>query len=115
MSVLDKYNKGFKFNFQITDEHYYTSLNELVRQGRMDEVQVVRGMFINKKSKYGDAPIAVTPTQLVNLPKHLLGTFNDMMNDEGVVNLANAGKLGFKIYEYTGVNGIGYSINWVEL
>lgn len=115
MSVLNKYNKGFKFNFQITEGHEYISLRELVSQGKIDEVQTVRGLYINKKSRYGDAPVAVTATQLINLPSHLLDTAISMMNDSDVVELANAGKLGFKIYEYSGKNGIGYSVNWVEL
>ena len=113
-NILNKYNKGNLFTHQTNGNETYITLKELYQETGKQPMKVLN-FFINKKSKFGDYPIAVTELFLVNLPKHLLDTVQEMMQDEEIASLANSGKLGFTIYQYTGKNGDGYSVNWVEL
>ena len=115
MSIISKYNKGNLFTHRTNGNEAYITLKELYQElGEKEPVQVLN-FFINTKSKFGDYPIAVTQRFLVNLPKHLLATVQEMLQDEEIASLANSGKLCFVIYQYTGKNGDGYSVNWVEL
>lgn len=114
MSIVNKYNKGNLFTHRTNGNEAYITLQELYQEIGKDPIQVLN-FYINNKSKYGDYPIAVTERFLVNLPKHLLSTVQEMLQDEEIASLANSGKLGFMIYQYTGKNGDGYSVNWIEL
>ena len=115
MSLLSKYNKGARFTFDIPNDYEFTNLEGLVKKYGLNEPHQVHALFINTKSKYGDAPVAVTSTNLVNLPQHTLETVNQLMADADVVELANNGCLAFTIYQYNGKNGSGYSVNWVDV
>lgn len=114
MSILNKYNQKPLFEYDNEKERDYMNLKELVNNNGIKPVYEIHALFINTKSKYGDAPILVTDEYLVNAPQHLLNTVKDMMNDEEVIQLVNARKVGFSIYEYQGKNGHGYSVEWVE-
>ena len=113
MNILDKYNKKRFFEYDKTKEREYINLQNLFNLFGKDKVYVVHALFINKKSRFGDSPIIVTSDFLINAPKHLLETVQEMMNDSEVVRLINARKVGFKIYSYRGKNGMGYSVEWV--
>lgn len=115
MAILDKYNKKPVFNYDVTRKRDYTNLRELFDTFGEDKKYVVHALFINKKSRFGDAPIIVTDRFMVNAPKHLLETVEEMMNDQELVDLVNERKVGFKIYEYQGRYGNGYSVKWIEL
>lgn len=113
-NLLDKYNKSTRFAFQTPENFEYINL---VRLNNLypGQTHQVNALYINKKSRYGDAPVAVTGTHIVNLPNHLLGTVKEMMNDSELVEAVNKHLVGFTIYEYDSENGKGYSVNWVSL
>ena len=115
MSILAKYNKKPVFNYDATKKRDYTNLKSLYETFGTDKKYVVHALFINTKSRFGNAPIIVTDRYMVNAPKHLLETVQEMMNDHELVDLVNERKVGFKIYEYQGRNGNGYSVEWIEL
>lgn len=114
MTILNKYNKGNQFTFQTPEHFEYINLKELVAKYGIDQTHQVNVLYINTKSRYGDHGVAVTGTHIVNLPNHLTNTIKEMIADAEVVELANQHALGFKVYEYTGANGVGYSISWVD-
>lgn len=113
MSILNKYNKGTRFTFKTPESFEYINLVRLnnLYPGQIHQVNV---LYINTKSRYGEHGVAVTDTHIVNLPNHLTETIKEMIADDEVVALANQHALGFKVYEYTGDNGVGYSISWVD-
>lgn len=117
MGVANKYNKTKLFNFSIPSEYKYISLSELFQKNGKDKVYPVLAMYINKKSRYGDAPIVATDEFLVNIPSHLLDTVKDMMKDDEVIDACNEKKLGFSIYQYESKNNreLNFSINWVDM
>lgn len=112
--LMDKFNKGSKFVARASKESEYKSLKEL---GASKKVYTVRNLYINKKSKYGDAPVVLIDDckTLVNLPKHLLETVEEMREDLEVVDAINNGEVGFSVYEYDGKNGSGFSVNWEDI
>lgn len=113
MNILDKYNNKRLFEYDTTKEREYTNLQKLFNKFDKDKIYIVHALFINTKSRFGEAPVIVTSDYMVNTPKHLLETVKQMMNDSEVVKLINSRKVGFKIYSYRGKNGMGYSVEWV--
>ena len=112
--LMDKFNKGSKFVARASKESEYKSLKEL---GASKKVYTVRNLYINKKSKYGDAPVVLIDDckTLVNLPKHLLKTVEEIREDLEVVDAINNGEVGFSVYEYDSNNGSGFSVNWEDI
>lgn len=117
MSIASKYNKGVRFNFQIPKDFHFENLANLFDNDGKGLVYNVRGLYINRKSKYGEAPVIVTDFCLVNAPKHLLDTCKQMLMDEEFIKAVNDGKVGFSIYSYTTKNSddLRYSIIWIDL
>lgn len=117
MGVANKYNKGARFDFQIPKEFHFQSLANLFENDGKGIVYNVRGLYINHKSKYGDAPVIVTDFCLVNVPKHLLDTCKAMLLDDDFISAVNAGKVGVTIYTYNVKNSddLRYSVSWVDL
>ena len=116
MSFAHKHNSNVNlFNYQTPKSHKYYSLSDLATDNGLDKVYKVMALFINTKSRYGNAPVIVTDNELVNVPSHLLETFDNIFKDLDSVNAINEGKVGFKIYAYTNSFGEHLSINWVDI
>lgn len=116
MSFADKYNRGSKFDID-TKGFEYVSLQQLQDPEDLEKVYILRGLYINKKSKYGDAPVAILNSCFVNLPKHLLPDVYDMLQDPDTVFDIQNGKAGFKIEEYEDRN-YGrhcFGVRWVDV
>lgn len=113
MDILNKYNRKPMFIYDNEKEREYINLQTLFTTFGKDKVYTVHALFINTKSRFGEAPLIVTEDYMVNAPRHLLDTVKAMMDDKDVVNLINERKVGFKIYSYHGRNGKGYSVEWV--
>ena len=81
-----------------------------------DKQYTLLGLF-TKGSKFGKEPDAIIDGFKVNLPRHLLDTVNDMLDDNQVIEAIKAGKVGFKIYSYhsSTYNKDAYSVTWLDL
>lgn len=115
MSYATKFNKGNKFIFKPSKDAVYLSLEELFNKDP-DAAHPVRALYINTKSKFGDAPVVVVDSLvMVNLPKHLMDTVKEMINDINCVDAINNGEVSFKVYSYrdTAYNKLCYSVNWL--
>lgn len=118
MGIANKYNRNRQFNFQIPQDFQYTSLKDMFQRDGGGVVYPVRAIYINKKSRYGDAPVVATDKELVNCPAHLTDTVKQMLLDDEVIEAVNRGKVGFTIYQYEvrqQGNAIYFSLNWVDL
>lgn len=117
MSILSKYNKKNMFNFEIPEDFEYFSLETLYKDNGENKQYPIKAFFINKKSLYGDSPVAVTDTCLVNLPNHMVETIEEILKDEEAIAEINEGKGAFQIYSYTlkDRSGIYYSIKFIDL
>ncbi|WVH10366.1 single stranded DNA-binding protein [Staphylococcus phage vB_SauR_SW25] len=104
-----------RFEFE-EKEREFIKLSELVEKYGMKKEYIVRALFINKESKFGEQGVIVTDDYNVNLPNHLTELIKDMRQDEDVVNIINAGEVQFTIYEYENKKGQkGYSINFGQV
>lgn len=109
-------NKGVRrFDYEMTDKHEYRKLEELYKENA-EGVYIVRMFYTNKKSMYGENEVVVTDDYIVNLPKHLTETINEIIKDEKYLNLISEGKFVFNVYEYEYNQGkeprLAYSVNW---
>lgn len=117
MDILAKYNKSNvpMFTYDNEQQREFINLKGLYEANGSNTTYRVDALFINTKSKFGNAPLVIIDGFMVNLPKHLLETVEEMKEDGSIVMMANNDRLGFNIYEYTGTHGKAYSINWVTL
>lgn len=118
MSLADKYNHTApKFNHELPDNAPFKSLKELYNGEKGENTYTVYGLYINKKGKFSDAPVAISEDFSINLPSHLCDTVTEMLKDKELVEAINAGKFGLEVYEYTpkGYNKTCYSVKWVDL
>ena len=117
MSITKFNKKAVSFDFKAGEDFKYKSLKDLYVENGEDKIYKVNALYINTSGIYGEQPLAITDEEFVNLPKHLLGTVEEIRNNEELVNDINNGKVGFEIYEYNSktYNRIAYSINWLEL
>lgn len=111
---VSKFNKGSRYDFQIPKDFKFVSLHDLFNDNGKDFIYGVKGLYINRKSKYGDAPVVVTTNELVDLPKHLLDTVQEMRADKDVTDAINNDHVGFQIYTYEKDGRVCYSVNWVD-
>ena len=115
MSYATKFNKGSKFTFKPADDPQYVSL-EVLYNKNPDQIHDVKALYINTKSRFGDAPcVAIDPVIIVNLPNHLLETVKEMISDAECVDAINNNEVKFKIYSYKDktFNKTCYGVEWL--
>ena len=102
MGLMDKYNKGgIIFDIDVSG-FTFVDLKSLFKKAPEGEVFKIDGLYINKKSSFGDHPVAMMVQEelLVDLPAHLVDDVKLMIQDPEVVEAIKAGKVGFTIHEY---------------
>ena len=118
MSFATKHNKGSVFQCD-TEGFEYKNLRDLYKDNGEDQVYAIQGLYINKKSEYGDAPVAICDAFFVNLPAHMLGECQDILRDADDIAAIKAGKVGFVIEQYTKTVGkkdkLCHGIKWVDV
>lgn len=117
MNMMTQFNNNRRFTFEATEDMPFLSLEELYKKNGKDATYRVRALYINNKSKFGPAPVVITDTAFVNLPKHMLDTVQAMIKDREVVKYINDGYAGFVIQTYVPKNypdKVAYSVEWVD-
>lgn len=115
MSFGSKYKKGSKFDVN-TEGFTYENLKDLFKKNGADFKYKLLGIYINKKGKFNDAPVAICEGYFVNLPAHTLVDVINMLVDDDDVDAIKQGFAGFVIEEYQHDKyGTCYGINWVDL
>ena len=110
MSFASRYNKGNRFDVDTTGFDY-RKLSDL----KDGQVYKLCGVYVNHKSAYGPAPVAILEDCFVNLPAHVLNDVMDMLTDPEVVSDIKAGKCGFSRREYVDGKGVKrYSVSWED-
>lgn len=115
-NIINKYNKTALFVYDSELERDFCTLADLLAQtDDKKKVFTLQALFINDKSKFGKAPVAVVGEFLVNLPSHLTEVAELMRADEDFIKLVNDRKVGFTIYTFDNKYGVQYSVEWVEI
>ena len=111
-----KYGKNFVFDIDF--EKDYVGLKDLYKEDR-NAVHVIKGLYINTKGMYGDAPVFETVEYLVNIPSHMTETCKDILSDEEAIEEINSGKVGFSVRQYEkdvkGKKRVCYTVEFEEL
>lgn len=116
MSITNFNKKPVNFDFKETKNHEYKDLKELYKENGKDHEYLVLALYVNDGGQYGKQPLAVSPTNFINLPTHLVDQVEDIRDVEKLVDDINNCKVGFKIYEYEhNKYGKCYSINWIDI
>ena len=91
-----------KFNFSKYNRagQEYKTLEGLFLENP-DLKHPVRSMYINTKSKFGDAPVIISDGYNINLPKHMTATVSEMLQDTEFMALMRSGKVAISVYSYT--------------
>lgn len=116
MSFASRFNKaGGKFTLS-TAGFEYRKLSECYEAFGAEKVYVIGAVYINTKNTYGANPVvAVHDGFYVNLPVHLRGACEEMLNDEAVVADINNGLCGFTVYTYPSHGKTCYGVKWVDI
>lgn len=117
MSIASRFNSSARFTHKLGEDAVYVNLLGLYNpKSKTGNVFPVFGFYINRKSKYGEAPVAILEKDYCNLPKHLMESVNAICADPEAVEAINAGKFGMEIYPFESKEGnICYSVTWVDL
>ena len=118
MSFAARHSKGSVFQCD-TEGFTYKSLKELYDMFGDEMVYPIQGFYINRKSEFGDAPVAICEEYFVNFPQHMLDEVMEIMKTEEDVDDIKAGKVGFTIYQYEKELGkktkTCYGVRWVDV
>lgn len=115
LNTINQYNNKVLYNYDSEAERTYCNLKDLFEGNGSGVAYPIEALFINEKSKFGNSPVIVSGSYLVNAPSHLLETVEAMRKDEVLTQHINDRKVGFTVYEYENQYGIRYSLNWVEI
>lgn len=100
-----------KFNAN-TEGYPYQNLKDF----EVGKVFTLNCIYINKKSKYGDAPVVgVTEGFFINLPAHQLADAQMILNDPEKCKDINEGRAGIKVCTYETNGQTYYKAAWVDV
>ena len=118
MSFAARHSKGSVFQCN-TEGFKYFKLSELYAADGADAVYPVQGLYINRKSEYGDAPVAICAEFFVNLPEYMMDEVTGILHNEADIEDIKSGKVGFTIEPYEKEIGkktkTCYGIRWCDL
>ena len=119
MGVMSKYNKG-GVTFEIDIKNFrFVTLEELFARDGGNTIFGIDGLYINKKSSFGDHPVAIVGSEemLVDLPAHLTEDVKEMFQDPEVIDAIKNNKVGFTVeqYEQKKYKRLCYGIRWEDL
>lgn len=119
MGIMDKYNKGgVTFEIDIKGFHF-VSLEELFKRDGGKTIFRIDGLYINKKSNYGEHPVAIVGVEemLVDLPSYMTDDVREIIQDSEAVEAIRNGKVGFVVqqYEQKQYKKLCYGIMWEDL
>lgn len=119
MGLMDRFNKGgVTFDIDITG-FTFVDLKSLFKKSPEGELFKFDGLYINRKSSFGDHPVAILGKEelLVDLPAHLNEDVKIMLQDPEIVSAIKAGKVGFTIHEYEQkkYKRTCYGIHWEDI
>lgn len=118
MSFATRHGKGLIFECN-TEGFEYKKLSELYKELGGDQEYQIQGLYINRKSEYGDAPVVITLDCFVNFPEYMLDECQAILHSAEDIEDIKAGKVGFKIEEY--IKEIGkskktcYGVRWIDI
>lgn len=118
MGFAARHQKGAIFQCD-TEGFEYKALKDLYKENGEDFIYHLQGLYINKKSEYGDSPVAICDEYFVNLPAHMLDECVEIMKSQEDIDDIKNGKVGFVIDPYEKKVGnktkTCYGVKWFDM
>ena len=114
--LMSRFNNTNVFGIDTTN-YKYVGLKELFNTDPNAHYKVL-GFFVNSKGKFGPEPNAIIENKLiVNLPRHLLETVNELLDDDKYIEYIKQGHVAFSVYQYHSnkYNKDAYSVTWLDI
>ena len=119
MSFANRHNKGgidWKIDDLKTDSFQFWKREECYKEAP-EKVYKLRGLYINKKGKFGDHPVAILDDRFMDFPDYMNDEVKEILSSSEDIADIIEGKVGFTIEPYTDKN-FGrecYGIRWQDL
>lgn len=113
---MSRFNNTNIFGIDTTG-YKYVDLKTLYETDPQAKHKVL-GFFINNKGKFGPEPNAILENKMIaNLPRHLLDTVKQLLDDNRYAEYIKDGHVGFSIYQYHSnrYDRDAYSVTWLDL
>ena len=119
MGIMSKYNKG-GVTFEIDIKNFrFVPLEELFKRDGGKTIFGIDGLYINKKSSFGEHPVAIVGCEdmLVDLPSHMTDDVKEILQDPEAVEAIRSGHVGFIVqqYEQKQFKKLCYAIMWEDI
>lgn len=115
MSIAKHNRRENRFKVD-TEGFEFRKLGDLFNAKLPDAVFHVYGLYINRKSKYGESPFAASDGYFISLPSHLVDVVKDILNDDEAIEQMNAGRAGLVIRTYEDDKGVThYTADFVDV
>ena len=119
MSFANRHNKGgidWKIGDLKTDSFQFWKREECYKEAP-DKTYKLRGIYINKKGKFGDHPVAILDDRFMDFPDYMTDEVKEILTSEEDIADIIAGRVGFTLEQYTDKN-FGrecVGVRWVDL
>lgn len=113
-SFAQRFNKQGTFGVT-TQGLPYVKLVQLYEDNGTEKVYTLRAIYINTRSKFGDAPVAVIDNAVVNLPSHMLEQAREILSDNEAIAAIKSGNVGFTVYPYPSHGKTCYGVHFVDM
>lgn len=114
MSFAEKYNKHGIFKVT-TAGLPYVKLEQLFNENGAEKIYTLQAIYINTRSKFGDAPVAVIEGAIVNWPSHMTNQVKEILADKEAIEAIKNGFAGFTIYTYPSHGKTCYGVKFVDI
>lgn len=102
MKFADRFNRGnIIFDIDIKDFSFMNGYDFM--KASKGNVIKIDGLYINKKGRFGDHPVAIIKNSkaLLDLPSHMTDTAVEILHDSEAIEAIKNGAVGLKAHEYT--------------
>lgn len=115
-SFATRHNKGGIDWGVDTNNFEYMSREKLYKSGK-NNIYTLRGLYINKKGRFGDHPVAITDNCFIDFPDYMTDECKEILKSEEDISDIKAGKVGFTIQEFIDntFKKTCYGIAWEDL
>ena len=116
MSFAKRYAKTIaQFDFKPEEDLPYISPKDLYEEDGEGVIYTIKGVYLNRKSRFGESAVIMTEDFILNAPSHCTEDVQRMREDALAIEAINSGKAGFKIYTYENRYGVQYSVEWKDV
>lgn len=122
MGLMSKFNNANAFMDIDTSNYNYVSLKDVLDETK-GKAYPIKGLFINAKGNFGAEAVAIGDHVLINLPRYVVDSVKEMLDNEIVIDAIKQGRVGIKVHTYRnkfskqkdGSIQDFYSVEWIDL